>query len=89
MRITEQIKRAINADTYISGLLPVKNGRALCPFHGEKTPSFRVHKDYFKCFGCGAGGDVITFAAKYHQISVGSAIRMLAREAGVTLTARG
>jgi len=42
----------------------------LCPFHGEKSPSFHVHPDqgFFKCFGCGVGGDVLTFVQKQENI---------------------
>ena len=51
-----------------------KNGRSLkglCPFHSEKTPSFNVSSDkqLFYCFGCGAGGDVITFIMKAENLS--------------------
>ena len=43
-----------------------KNYSVLCPFHGEKTPSFAVHpvKQIFHCFGCGVGGDVLDFVKK-------------------------
>ncbi len=59
----------------------------LCPFHSEKTPSFHVHPDrgFFKCFGCGAGGDVITFTQRLEQASFGDAVRTLAAKAGVEL----
>lgn len=59
----------------------------LCPFHLEKTPSFHVHPDkgFFKCFGCGAGGDVITFVSKLENLSFTDAVRMLAQRAGVEL----
>ncbi|HEV3152686.1 MAG TPA: CHC2 zinc finger domain-containing protein, partial [Candidatus Baltobacteraceae bacterium] len=59
----------------------------LCPFHAEKTPSFHVHPDkgFFKCFGCGAGGDVITFAGKLENLSFPDAVRMLAGRAGIEL----
>jgi len=59
----------------------------LCPFHGEKTPSFHVHPDrgFFKCFGCGAGGDVITFVQKLENVPFGDAVRMLGSKAGIEL----
>ncbi len=51
----------------------------LCPFHQEKTPSFTVSKpkQIFKCFGCGEGGDVLTFLSKFERISLGAAIHQL------------
>ena len=59
----------------------------LCPFHAEKTPSFHVHPDrgFFKCFGCGAGGDVITFVQKLENVAFGEAVRALANRAGIAL----
>ncbi len=59
----------------------------LCPFHSEKTPSFHVHPDrgFFKCFGCGAGGDVITFVQKIENLTFPDTIRMLAAKTGVEL----
>jgi DNA primase len=59
----------------------------LCPFHGEKTPSFHVHPDrgFFKCFGCGAGGDAIKFLQLLENLSFPEAARALARRAGVEL----
>lgn len=56
-----------------------------CPFHEEKTPSFRVHETYYHCFGCGETGDVIDLYAHVHGTSKGRAIRALAKEYGVTL----
>lgn len=57
----------------------------LCPFHGEKSPSFHVHPDrgFFKCFGCGAGGDVIKFVQLQDNLTFPDALRMLAKRAGV------
>ncbi len=59
----------------------------LCPFHNEKTPSFHVHPDkgFFKCFGCGTGGDVITFISKLENLAFPDAVRMLAQHAGIEL----
>ena len=61
----------------------------LCPFHGEKTPSFHVHPDrgFFKCFGCGAGGDVIKFVQQLESLTFPDAVRVLAHRAGVALEA--
>jgi DNA primase len=59
--------------------------KGLCPFHGEKTPSFNVHGDqgYFKCFGCGVGGDVIKFVELYEKLSFPEAVRQLAVRFGL------
>jgi DNA primase len=58
--------------------------KGLCPFHGEKTPSFHVYdKGFFKCYGCGAGGDVIKFVELYDKVSFPEAVRQLAQRAGL------
>lgn len=59
----------------------------LCPFHNEKTPSCHVHpdKEFFHCFGCGAGGDVITFTMKYNNLDYWEAVKLLAERGGVPL----
>ena len=59
----------------------------LCPFHNEKTPSCHIHpdKEFFHCFGCGAGGDVITFVMKYHNIDYWEAVKMLAERGNIPL----
>jgi len=58
---------------------------ALCPFHEESQPSFRVNleKNVFHCFGCNAGGDVISFVQKFKDISFGEAIRYLRKKYNV------
>jgi DNA primase len=59
----------------------------LCPFHAEKTPSLHVHPDrgFFKCFGCGAGGDAITFVQRIESAPFGDVVRSLAAKAGIEL----
>ncbi len=59
--------------------------KGLCPFHGEKTPSFNVHGDkgYFKCFGCGVAGDVIKFIELYDKLPFPEAVRQLATRVGL------
>ena len=60
---------------------------ACCPFHHEKTPSFHVNRDkqMYHCFGCGVGGNVLTFVMEYENYSFPEAIKMLAERAGVVL----
>lgn len=62
--------------------------KGLCPFHGEKTPSFYVipDKKMFHCFGCGVSGDAIKFVMQLDSRSFREAVEMLAQEAGVDLT---
>lgn len=59
----------------------------LCPFHGEKTPSFSVsaQKQMYHCFGCGVGGNVITFIMEYENYTFLEAIKYLADKAGISL----
>lgn len=59
----------------------------LCPFHGEKTPSFSVNqsKQIFYCFGCGKGGDVIKFTMEYENLTFQEAVKKLADEEGYVL----
>jgi DNA primase len=61
--------------------------KGLCPFHGEKTPSFNVNEERrtFKCFGCGLGGDVIKFIELYDKIPFPEAVRQLAARVGLTV----
>jgi DNA primase len=64
-----------------------QNFVGLCPFHGEKTPSFSVHatRQFFHCFGCGKSGDVFKFVQEREQISFPEAIRLVAEKAGIPL----
>lgn len=68
-----------------------KTGRhfsALCPFHGEKSPSFTVSPEMqiYKCFGCGVGGDALSFLQAYEGMTFAEALEYLAKQVGVTLT---
>ena len=69
------------------GLTFDRRGWALCPFHNEKSPSFSVSpgKQMYYCFGCGAGGNVITFLMEYENYTFAEALKVLADRSGVTL----
>lgn len=64
-----------------------RNLVGLCPFHGEKTPSFNIYTENgsFYCFGCGTGGDVITFVMKIENLDYMEAVKFLAERAGMSL----
>ncbi len=68
-----------------------KNYKALCPFHNEKTPSFVVtpDKQIFHCFGCGAGGNAISFVVKQERMDFPEAVRFLAAKAGIEVPEKG
>ncbi|MBO4935091.1 MAG: DNA primase [Clostridia bacterium] len=95
MRITDDVLRSIKErcpiEETISRYVTLKpNGSrfvGLCPFHSEKTPSFTVFSDTqsFYCFGCGAGGDVITFVMREESLDYPEAVKLLADRAGVRL----
>lgn len=64
-----------------------RNFKGLCPFHNEKTPSFNVNVDrqIFHCFGCGEGGNAITFLIRHDNLSFPEAVRQLADEYGILI----
>ncbi len=64
-----------------------RNLNGLCPFHNEKTPSFTVYSDTgsFYCFGCGAGGDAVTFIKKIENLDYVEALKKLADRSGITI----
>jgi DNA primase len=64
-----------------------QNFTGLCPFHGEKTPSFAVHpvKQIFHCFGCGKGGDVFSFVMEMEKCPFPEAVRIVAEKCGIAL----
>ena len=64
-----------------------RNLVGLCPFHGEKTPSFNIYTENgsFYCFGCGVGGDIITFVMKIENLDYMEAVKFLAQRAGMAM----
>jgi DNA primase len=98
----EEIRARCDIADVIGGYIELRRAgssfKALCPFHQEKTPSFHVNpqRQIFHCFGCGAGGDVFRFVMEREGCDFTTALRMLARRAGVEIqlddddgTARG
>lgn len=95
MRIPEetiqQVKEASDIVDVVGQYVDLKKSGAnylgLCPFHSEKTPSFTVsrQKQFFHCFGCGEGGDVISFLMKRESLSYPEAIRRLAEQRGIAI----
>lgn len=89
--ITAQIKEQADIVQIIGEHVNLKRSGVrhlgLCPFHGEKTPSFSVHggQQFFYCFGCGESGDVFTFMMKYHHLDFPAALKMLAQRFHIEL----
>ena len=93
--IIDEIRSRCDIEDVIGSYVALKragsNIKGLCPFHSEKTPSFVVYPSSrsFYCFGCGAGGDVITFTMKYHNLDYMGAIEYLAARAGISIPQSG
>ncbi len=94
----EYIDRVVEATDFLSLLSEYtrvkRSGKryvALCPFHREKTPSFSidVDKGLFYCFGCGKGGNLLTFVMEKENLSFPEAVAYLARKAGIPLPRKG
>lgn len=89
--IINQILDRCDIAEVISAYVPLKkagrNFKANCPFHTEKTPSFLVSPDkgIYHCFGCGAGGNALSFLMKHENMEFTEAMALLARKAGVEL----
>jgi DNA primase len=90
----EEVKRRADIVDLVSEYVTLKKGGknflGLCPFHKEKTPSFTVNRDkqIFYCFGCGEGGNVLTFVMKMSDMSFPEAVRHLAGKTGVIIPER-
>ncbi|MBE6697491.1 MAG: DNA primase [Ruminococcaceae bacterium] len=89
--VVEEVRRRTDIVELIGSYVTLKragsNFGGLCPFHSEKTPSFTVFPDSesFYCFGCGAGGDAITFVMKNENLDYPSAVEVLAARAGIQI----
>lgn len=86
-----ELSRRTDITELVRGYVELKRAgrleRGLCPFHNEKTPSFYVYPETesFYCFGCGTGGDAITFVRNIQNLSYPEAVRFLAERAGMAL----
>src|SRR5512132_2212244 len=87
----EDLKRQADIVVVIQDYVSLKKTGAtykgLCPFHGEKTPSFHVYRDkgFFNCYGCGAGGDVIELLELHEKVGFLDEVKQLAQRFGMTL----
>src|SRR5579885_2723105 len=95
MDFKDQLKASVDIVQVIGDYVRLrKSGVArytgLCPFHSEKTPSFSVHAghQFYKCFGCGASGDVIKFIEQIEGISFYEALKLLADRHGIPMPRR-
>ena len=87
-----EVREKARIDEVVSQYVTLRNAgggsqKGLCPFHDEKSPSFNVNpsRGFFHCFGCGEGGDVITFLMKIDGLAFVEAVERLADKYGVQL----
>lgn len=91
----DELKEKTDIDDVISSYVSLKRrgstSKGLCPFHNEKTPSFTVYHDTqsFYCFGCGAGGDAVTFIKRIENLDYLDAVKLLAQRAGMQMPQEG
>ena len=89
--IIQRVKDATDIVSVIGEHVPLKKAgssyKGLCPFHSEKSPSFMVSpsRNSFHCFGCGKGGNVITFVMEVEKLTFPEALRLLAEKSGIVL----
>jgi DNA primase len=89
--LVEQVRQSVDIVDVVSEYVPLKKqGRnyfGLCPFHGESTPSFSVspEKQIFHCFGCGAGGNAISFIMQLEGLNFQESVHQLAKQTNITL----
>lgn len=97
MDFVEHLKSSVDIVRVVGEYVRLKRAGAgpryvgLCPFHHEKTPSFSVHSthQFYKCFGCGAGGDVIRFVMEIERLTFWEAVKLLAERNGIPLPKQG
>lgn len=82
-----EIKERNPIEQVIGEVLPLKGNLTICPFHQDTNPSLsiNVREQYFNCFGCGVGGDVVRFVMRYYNLSLHSALEFLAKRAGMDI----
>jgi DNA primase len=94
MEFVEQLKSSVDIVEVVGQYVRLKKAGTrwvgLCPFHTEKTPSFGVHAvhQFYKCFGCGAGGDVIRFVMEIEGLTFYEALKQLAERHGIPMPKR-
>jgi DNA primase len=95
MDFVEQLKSSVDIVGVVGEYVRLKKSgtqryMGLCPFHSEKTPSFTVHvvHQFYKCFSCGAGGDVVKFVMEKEGISFYEALKLLADRYGIPMPKR-
>ncbi len=95
MDFAEQVKTSVDIVSVVGEHVKLRRSGAyrymgLCPFHNEKTPSFTVHAthQFYKCFSCGAGGDVFTFVMEIEGLSFFEALKSLAERYGIPMPKR-
>ena len=87
MSIFEDVKRQLNIRQVVEfyGFKVNRANQFICPFHNDHKPSASIKNDYFNCFVCGAGGDLITFTAKLHGLSNINACKKLVSDFGLNI----
>lgn len=95
MDFKEQLKSSVDIVKVIGEYVRLRKSgvsryTGLCPFHNEKTPSFSVHAghQFYKCFGCGASGDVLKFVMEFEHVTFPEALKLLAERNGIPMPKR-
>jgi DNA primase len=89
--LIDQVRHAADIVQIVQEYVPLRRAgttyKGLCPFHGERTPSFTVNRDkgFFHCFGCGQGGDVFKFVELQEGVGFQDAVKRVAARCGITL----